>query len=75
MASAIPFTHDDVDRRFTYVAPNEERREKHERVREGFTTLAHDLVDLLPESDERDDAIKRLREAMMLANAAIATNV
>lgn len=64
----------DYKNRFTYHAPHGNQPVRYERIR----TMAYqyaELIELLcPDSDERNRAIDRLDEVVMLANAAIARN-
>ncbi len=58
---------------FSYHPPlNTLTREKHEFVRESVGSLASKLNKVIPDSPEKTLAIRRLQEAMMYANAAIA---
>ena len=45
---------------------------RHEAVREAVGELAYEWQQILPDSDEKDEAIKHLQTAMMFANSAIA---
>lgn len=64
---------DEIRRRFTYVAPTDETRPKHERVNESTLALALELDELLPDGREKALAITALEEVKMRANQAIAT--
>lgn len=76
MASAIPLTHDDIDRRFTYHPPaGEAMVTQHEKVRAEYVALAHLLVDELPDGLEKVAALHKLQEAMFWSNAAIACDL
>jgi dihydroorotase-like cyclic amidohydrolase len=63
---------DDLANRFTYHPPTGDQRHRYELIRD----YAHGLVSLIsnhcPDSDERDNAIDRVDEAIMWANASIA---
>ena len=48
--------------------------QRHEHVRDALKLAAVALVGLVPECQERDVALDKLREAMMWANAGIACN-
>ena len=63
----------EIERRFTFVAPNEERRSKHEEVGRLTKELAHKLNEILPEGREKALTITALEEVRMRANQAIAT--
>lgn len=63
----------EIDRRFTYVAPNDERADKHALVNRMTLELAKILDASLPEGHEKEQAITSLQLVRMWANAAIAT--
>lgn len=66
-------SHDDINDLFTFHPPKDkETEQKHDRVREVCRTAAHHIKDLTPESPEQTTALRKLQEAMMHANAAIA---
>ncbi len=64
----------EIDRRFTYHAPTETTRPKHEQVNRLTLELAHQLDELLPEGHEKACALTHLQDCRMWANAAIATH-
>lgn len=64
----------DIENRFNYHAPDDEKRQRHEVVREELKTVALIVNDLCPEGREKSTAITKLEEAMYWANAAIARN-
>lgn len=61
----------EIERRFSYHAPDTERRLLHENMRVSFKATAH-VVAGLPESREKSLAMTALEESMFWANAAIA---
>jgi hypothetical protein len=62
-----------LNNRFSFHPANTvERADQHESVRYECRSLAHFLNDLLPDSPEKSNAIDRLDEVQMWANAAIA---
>lgn len=63
----------EINRRFTYRAPNDETRPKHEAVDDMARSVAHALDELLPEGREKVLALTALQEVRMWSNAAIAT--
>lgn len=65
---------DDLDRRFDYHAPDADRVGRHERVRAACKEFAEVLVDEVPVSRERDQALDKLEQALFYANAGIARN-
>lgn len=64
----------DIENRFTYHAPDAEKVERHELVRDLGKHLAEGLNVLLPEGREKSLAITHLEEVVFWANAAIARN-
>lgn len=70
---AFGLSEEDIDNIFSFHPPkNEDVAAAHEQVREGCRELAQDLKALCPDSPEQTTAIRKLQEAMMYANAAIA---
>jgi hypothetical protein len=64
---------DDIDVRFTYHKPPDERTEQaHAEMRRRCKAVARWLEQITPPSDERDQAIDHLDYAMTRGNAAIA---
>jgi hypothetical protein len=63
----------EIERRFTYSAPDAEKKAIHEHVDVETKILAHKLDHCLPEGREKSLALTALQEARMWANAAIAT--
>lgn len=59
---------------FTYHAPHGDQAKRYERLRAGGRRLAELVNELAPESGEKTLAIRRVQEAVMYANAAIACN-
>ncbi len=67
-------TRDNVRECFTYHKPDDVRAAKHESVNTQTAALAELYMDVCPESPEATLAVRKLQEARMWANAAIATN-
>lgn len=64
---------DAIEEAFKYHPPkNDETVEMHSLVRQHSVEHAVWLFDNLPYCDERKEAVKKVREAMYWANAAIA---
>jgi hypothetical protein len=65
-------TGKDIQNRFSYHRPTDDKVIDHSHVREELCTTALFLNDKLPEGREKALAITKLEEAMFWANAAIA---
>lgn len=59
---------------FTYHPPTLEDSAKYEVIRDAAKRFAKIIVDNTPESVDRTAAIRKIREAVMTANVAIACN-
>lgn len=57
---------------FTYHAPTPEQIPKYHAVREAARAFAEVIVANCPPSADRSDALRKIREAAMTANSAIA---
>ncbi len=62
----------ELDKRFTYHAPQAGQVPRYEEIRQGAKVIAEMWVDLCPESRELSVALTHLETAVMWANAAIA---
>lgn len=62
----------DLDNWFSYHPPEPHQREKYEAIRDQAKALAEVIVGLTPPSADQTAAVRKLREAVMTANAAIA---
>lgn len=62
---------DDIQRIFTYQSPKPEHVEAMKAIRARACELAQTIVDKCPPSADRTAAIRKLREAVMTANASI----
>lgn len=67
-------TQDDIEQLFTYHAPTENSLVKLKVVREQAKELASCINILVPECADKSAAIRKLRECVMTANAAIVLN-
>ena len=64
----------DIEKRFAYHAPTGNQPEQYEAIRTRAFNMATVIVALTPQSNEQAIALKKLEEAVMWANAAIARN-
>lgn len=65
-------TPEDITNRFSYHAPDAEKRARHGLVRGSCEILAAALDDLIPDGREKSLAMTNLEQAMFWANAALA---
>ena len=65
---------DEIERWFTYHAPKGDQAERYVRIREAAKLLAYEIRKSTPKSADQTAALRKVREAVMTANAAIATN-
>lgn len=68
-------TTKDLENWFSYHPPLPHQREKYEALRDGARTFAELVVGLTPASADQAAAVRKIREAVMTANAAIACDV
>lgn len=61
-----------LDNLFTYHSPKGDQPERYGRIREAGKALAQTILDCTPASADQTAAIRKVREAVMTANAAIA---
>jgi hypothetical protein len=61
-----------VEQVFTYQSPTEQQIPKYAAVRDAFIDCAKVVLECVPECADRAVALRKLREARMDANAAIA---
>jgi hypothetical protein len=57
---------------FTYHAPNKNDLNSYQRIRGAAKHFAETVNELCPESADKTSAMRKIREAMMTANASIA---
>jgi hypothetical protein len=62
----------DVENYFTYHAPKQDQIPRYNEIRLKAKELAFVILELTPESADQTAAIRKLRECVMTANAAIA---
>lgn len=60
---------------FTYHSPSADQVPKYEAIRAHAREFAHVINNLVPDSADKTTALRTLREAVMWANAAIATEL
>lgn len=65
-------TEQDIENWFTYHSPSPEQLPKYSKIREVGKNLAQVILDNTPPSADQTAAIRKVREAVMTANAAIA---
>lgn len=63
-----------IDNWFRYHAPKEDQQERYERIRASAKDFAMVLVECTPQSADQTSALRKLRECVTTANAAIACN-
>ena len=57
---------------FTYHPPTEDSRRQYDAIRNAGFEFAKVILENVPPSADRTDAIRKVREAVMVANAAVA---
>lgn len=67
-------TKEEIDHTFSYHAPKGDQPERYERIRAKAKELAEVIVESTPKCADQTAAIRKVREAVMTANAAIAIN-
>lgn len=72
MTDERTFPEDTLDALFTYHAPSADQQVRYQTLRDAARDFAYILVHACPESNDRTDAIRKLRECVMIANASIA---
>jgi alkanesulfonate monooxygenase SsuD/methylene tetrahydromethanopterin reductase-like flavin-dependent oxidoreductase (luciferase family) len=63
-----------IDNWFRYHAPKGDQQERYARIRAAAKEFAKILAECTPPSADQTVAIRKLRECVMVANAAIACN-
>lgn len=56
---------------FEYLSPTDEQLATMAKLRSCFSAMATDLIHLVPPGLDRDEAVRKLREAAMWSNVAI----
>lgn len=65
-------TNEQIENWFTYHAPSGDDTVAYEKLRSAGKSFAQAINELCPESADKTAAIRKAREAVMTANAAIA---
>ena len=65
-------TQRDLDNWFTYHPPTEDQRERYELLRAKAKEFAEEVLRLTSPGPDQSAAIRKIREAVFVANAAIA---
>ena len=68
----MPITDADLENWFTYHAPEGDQAKRYENIRTAGLMMARVIVASTPPSADQTAAIRKIREAVMTANAAIA---
>lgn len=63
-----------IDNWFRYHAPKGDQQERYERIRASAKDFAKVIAECTPPSADQTAALRKLRECVMTANAAIACN-
>ena len=64
----------DLDNQFAYHAPHGDQAERYVKIRLAAKDLAAVILENTPVSADQNAALRKVREAVMTANAAIAIN-
>lgn len=68
----MPISREMIDNWFQYHAPTGDDAVAYEKLRASAKDFARAIVELTPSSADQTAAIRKVREAVMTANAAIA---
>lgn len=68
----MAITRDDLENWFTYHKPGPDDNVAYEKLRSAAKGFALAIMELTPPSADQTAAIRKVREAVMTANAAIA---
>jgi hypothetical protein len=68
----MPFNHADITEIFTYHPPTPDQQVAYEKLRSAAKDFANAIIDLTPASPDQSSALRYLRVAVHIANAAIA---
>lgn len=70
----VPAATDAIEELFTYHKPTPEQENHYRSIREAGKALARCIDACCPPGPDRTAAVRHVREAVMTANASIATN-
>lgn len=70
----MPYSVEMIDEIFSYHAPQGTQPTQYAQIREGAKAFAHILIANTPPSADQSAALRKLRECVMTANAAVALN-
>lgn len=62
----------DLNYIFTYHPPKGDQPEKYEKIREAGKVFAKTILENTPSGADQSDCIRKIREVVMTANAAVA---
>lgn len=73
---AVPVNppNDPIEELFTYHPPTPEQAENYKEIRSAAKVLVRIIDRVCPAGPDRTTAVRKIREAVMTANASIATN-
>lgn len=63
---------ENLDRIFTYHKPVKDQASRYERIRNAARVFTEVVIDCTPECADKTAAVRKIREAVMTANASIA---
>lgn len=69
----VPPAVNAIEELFTYHAPEGDQPDRYKRIRDAAKVLALTVWDACPPGPDRTASIRLIREAVMTANASIAT--
>jgi len=70
----MKYTQESLNNIFTYNSPKNDQPLRYQIIREEGRRFASLILDNCPAHSSRDEAIDKIREAVMWANASIAIN-
>ena len=63
-----------LDQIFTYHKPNEQQQQQYLAIRNAAKDFARTVINNTPNCADQTAALRKIREAMMVANASVALN-